>query len=183
MILGCWDEEKFLLLLLISIKGPYTWSPFAWIGVLLRSVSVRNTPRWIYMGRIKTSCSAKMYRESPGTSRVTWIRGDASRILAVYHPSEIKLSHPSEIKSSYPCKQVPCKWWPKISCGDMRLSISTYFKRAELLLPTACLLAHTILASMKAIWIGILLNVYIYMFPFIAVGIWVWYPNTNSWMM
>ena len=114
MILGCWDEEKFLLLLLISIKGPYTWSPFAWIGVLLRSVSVRNTPRWIYMGRIKTSCSAKMYRESPGTSRVTWIRGDASRILAVYHPSEIKLSHPSEIKSSYPCKQVPCKWWPRL---------------------------------------------------------------------
>ena len=41
--------------------------------------------------RIKTSRPAEKSRESPGTPRATWIRRDASRILAVSHASDDKI--------------------------------------------------------------------------------------------
>ena len=63
------------------------------MGVLPRSVSIKNTPRLIiivYMDRIKTSRPAETSRESPGTPQATWIQRDAPQILAVSHSAEIK---------------------------------------------------------------------------------------------
>ena len=85
-------------------KGLYTWSRLTGMDFLPRSASMKETPRIfliLYMGSFKTSRPAEMFRESPGTPRVTRIHDEASRILVISHPTEMKLSHPCHV-NGYP---------------------------------------------------------------------------------
>ena len=116
LILSCKDLTIFTRRAKLSIpsrlagtmykgpKGPYTWSRLAGMDFLPRSASMKETPRIfliLYMGSFKTSRPAEMLRESPGTPRVTRIHDEASRILVISHPTEMKLSHPCHV-NGYP---------------------------------------------------------------------------------